>query len=580
PLFNDVGVDEIISPLSILQPGSPITPIARIKNFGINNQPNFAVVCSIIRLSGFVRYTNTQNVASLLFNDTARVNFAPWTPNVEEICAVKIRTLLANDENSTNDRKTKQTEVTSTQIFLSEGFNQLTFPPLGWQNVIISGNRNWERATSNQYPTCSPYEGSAMASYQSFYAPYGSEARLISPPITLGTTPLPCTLKFFMYHDPNASDCSDSVKIEYSTDGTNFTRVSAFWRYAPVEGWVEHSVYFGAFSGTIYLGLLAFSGYGYNMNIDYVRLIRTPQYANDVGVDAIIQPTSSQTINNPVTPIARMKNYGTAAQTNFIVSCSIFGISSELLSKIQNGQKSLNSDYLSLLSDDDYIVRYTDTVRISSLASGETTRVTFRTWTPTIVEPCLVRIRTNLTTDQNPYNNLKDQITTIIQYQYFLVEGFNDTVFPPPGWQRVIVQGSYNWERKTSNQDPDCYPYEGSAMASYQSYDASAGSMARLISPPIALGSTPIPCTLKFYMYHDPGYSNVQESVKVEYSLNGTNFTRVAAFRRYSGIEGWAEHSVYLGTFSGTIYLGLLAFSGYGNNMNIDYVRPVSYTHL
>ncbi|MEO0076417.1 MAG: SBBP repeat-containing protein, partial [candidate division WOR-3 bacterium] len=580
PLFNDVAVDEIISPSPYQQAGSPITPIARIKNYGLNTQSNFPVVCSIISPGGILRYTNTQNIPLLLSGDTVQVNFASWTPDVEEVCMVKIRTLLANDENSKNDQKTKQTEISCAQILLSEGFNDTIFPPLGWQSVIINGSYNWERKTSNVDPLCIPYEGVGMASYQSYYAYEGSTARLISPPINLGTTPIPCTLKFFMYHDPGYQYNPDSVKIEYSFDGTNFTTVTTFGRYAPTEGWTNHSVYLGTFSGTIYIGILAYSGCGNNMNIDYVRLTKTPQYTNDVGVEAIIQPISTHTVNSQMAPIARIRNFGTTTQTNFSVTCSILGISSELLSKIQDTKQLLTADLLSLLSNADYVVRYTDTVRISSLAPSETTRVNFRTWTPTIIEPCIIRIRTNLSIDQNPYNNFKDQITSITQYQYFIVEGFNDTTFPPPGWQSVIINGSYNWERKTSNENPDCLPYEGSAMASYQSYSASVGSMARLISPPIALGLTPVPCNLKFFMYHDPGYPSDYgpDSVKIEYSLDGTNFTRVTAFRRYEPIEGWIEHSVYLGTFSGTIYLGILAFSQYGNNMNIDYVRV--YTEI
>jgi hypothetical protein len=549
PPNNDVGVDEIICPLSTQQAGVAIAPTVRIKNFGILNQTNFMVVCSIISSSGILRYTNTQNVSSLVSSDTIRVNFTAWTPMIDEFCTVKIKTLLAIDENQSNDQKSKTTIITTEQVLLYEDFNDVAFPPSGWQSIILAGSSNWSRRTSNIEPTCTPYEGAAMASFPSYSSPDGSMARLISPAINLGSTSIPCTLKFAMYHDPGYSSNPDSVRVEYSTDGINFNRITALRRYQSYERWVDHSVYLGTFSGTIYVGLVAFSDYGDNINIDYIRMAKFEQYPNDIGVDAIIQPSSSHLINTQMTPIARIKNFGTSAQTTIPAVCSIFGTGG--------------------------ILRYTNTQTITSIAAGETTQVNFTSWTPTVTEQCTVNIRTNLLTDQNPYNNLKDLLTEVTSNQVILTAGFNDTIFPPTGWQSVIVQGTTNWERKTYNQDPDCWPYEGAAMASYNSYSATNGSTARLISPPIVLGGTPVLCSLKFFMYHDHGYPSDYgpDSVKVEYSTDGTTFNRVTAFRRYQPSEGWTEHSVYLGTFSGNIYLGLLAFSEFGNNINIDYIR-------
>ncbi len=294
-------------------------------------------------------------------------------------------------------------------------------------------------------------------------------------------------------------------------------------------------------------------GLNYNWNIR--ALVRYPTIANDVGVDVIHSPGSSHTVNTPLTPIARIKNYGTVTQTNFPAVCSIIDPAGQIT---------------------------TSTLTISSLSAGETTRVSFTPITPTITGTCSVVVRTNLAGDQNPGNDRKVRVIQI--HQFALLEGFNDVTFPPTGWQAIPVVGSYNWERRTSNTNPTCTPYEGAAMASYPSYNASAGNMARLISPSIYCGATPVPCTLKFAMYHDTAYAGPTygpDSVKIEYSTNGTTFTRVAAFRRWEpGVPYWGEHTVYLGAFSGTIYIGILAFSNYGNNINIDYVRLMRPTGI
>ncbi|MCX8014961.1 MAG: choice-of-anchor J domain-containing protein, partial [candidate division WOR-3 bacterium] len=274
PPANDVGVMRIIAPAGNYQVNTQITPRAVVKNYGTNNQTNFPVVCSIIGPAKAVRYVNTQTI-SLAAGDTIVVNFANYTPTITEYESVFVRTVLAGDERPTNDRKSQGFLIHS--YMLLEGFNDVTFPPPGWQANILNGTYNWERFTTGTNPTCSPFEGAAMAGYRSYSASSGSMARLVSPPVNCGTTPQPINVIFAMYHDPGYPPGGtlgpDSIKVEYSTDGTNFTQVASFRRYEPTAGWTEHTVNLGTFSGTLYVGFLAFSQYGNNMFIDFVRMM-------------------------------------------------------------------------------------------------------------------------------------------------------------------------------------------------------------------------------------------------------------------------------------------------------------------
>ncbi len=141
-----------------------------------------------------------------------------------------------------------------------------------------------------------------MASYPCWDAIEGSQARLISPALNLGTVPVPCSLKFCMYHDTGWSDCHDFVRVEYSSNGTSFNPVDSFLRYRPgISFWTGHSVYLGALSGTIYLGVLAYSDYGNNMNIDNIRLFGltgiTEQENNNHLITALYVPRPNPTIN-------------------------------------------------------------------------------------------------------------------------------------------------------------------------------------------------------------------------------------------------------------------------------------------
>ena len=329
--YLDIGLI-IMSPGSSHQVNILMTPRVQIRNFGGSVVTLFPVVCSIVGANGTLRYSNTQTVGSLNPGSSIYVNFSPWTPTIVELCTVKLRAL--------NARATATTLITTSILF--EGFNDPTFPPLGWQSVIIQGTHNWQRHTGQG--TIWPVEGPGMACYPIFYAPVGSRARLISPAIDIGTTPNPCTLKFFMYHDPGypgppASPYGpDSLKVEYSTDGTVFTRVSAYRRYEPNANWVEHSLYLGTFSGTIYLGFLAYSEYGNHIFIDYVRMVGAVsgieyQNGNNVITTALFTPKP-----NPVTKALVLLSFSLAEPSH--VSLKIYNTSGRLVKTLVSDFKS------------------------------------------------------------------------------------------------------------------------------------------------------------------------------------------------------------------------------------------------
>ncbi|MEO0072093.1 MAG: kelch repeat-containing protein [candidate division WOR-3 bacterium] len=405
---NDVGVDAIHSPGATHLVNTPMTPRARVKNYGTAAQASFSVVCSIIGTGGAVRYTNTQTAPALAPGDTALITFTTWTPTTSENVTVIVRTLLANDQNPDNNRMTRTTIIGSFLAFAD--FNDPTFPPPGWQAVIISGTYNWERFTSGTYPTCTPYEGEGMAGYRSWYASSGSQARLFTQVTPTG--PSLCTLKFYMMHDPGYSTVQESVIVETSLDGTNFTRVAAFRRYEPTQGWQEHAVYLGNFSTPFYVGFRALSGYGNNMYIDFVRVTGALPMANDIGVEAIRAPGAVHQINTSMTPVALIKNYGTNAATNIVVRCSIIGSGGA--------------------------VRYTASANVASLGVGDTARVSFTSWTPTISENVTVIMRTFWAQDQNPNNDRLTRTTLIGAITYYDFETSDGGFIPDPaagGWE-------------------------------------------------------------------------------------------------------------------------------------------------
>ncbi len=262
---------------------------------------------------------------------------------------------------------------------------------------------------------------------------------------------------------------------------------------------------------------------------------------HDVGVIAILTPKDTMVQGLTIEPKVIIKNFGGNPET-FSVTFKIGNSYSQTLSSV-------------------------------SLAVNMTDTIEFPEWLST-AGSYTTQCYTQLNEDNNRAND------TLNGYVFvgseMLVEGFNRETFPPSGWSSVIISGSYNWQRVTSGTNPTCSPYEGAGMAFYKSWDAPAGSKARLISSPIGLETIPTIVQLKFWMYHDNGYQNYPDSVIVEFSPDGINFYRVEGFGRYSPTNAWTEHSVIIGPDTGTMYIGFLAQSQYGSNMYIDYIRVLS----
>ncbi len=597
---NDVGIQSILFPgAAISMRYSATTPRALVKNFGTNAQSNFPVRCSIFGANGVLRYADQQMVSSLAAGDSLTVSFTNWTPVTVESCIVKMRTFLPGDEYSVNDSMSKVTQVVRTYYTGGPDAEYLCWidsdtvggPTYNWQDISNTGRAIPFASFDDDFakiPIGFTYNFYGN-NYDSLYVGtngflsfgVGYNARDND---SVSSNPVPNNAIYALWDDLHciaagralyqklgaSSNCTlvvsyDNISYYGGGDstltfqillmqGTNdiilqYNDVITGTNYLDRDTGRSATVGIENLTGTIGLCYI-FNAHPYGNLLSVGRAIKfyLRQFNNDVGVDTIIYPIATHQVNTNMIPIARVKNYGILTQTNFPVVCSIFGASG--------------------------VLRYTNTQMVASLAPGETTRVNFASWTPADTGICAVKIATNLVGDEYPTNDRMTITTQIIPY--LLCEGFNDVVFPPAGWYNITIQDTYRWQRKTSNTMPNCIPCEGAAMASYQSYYAHLGSQARLISPPILLGSSPISCTLKFWMYHDYSWPGSPDSIKIEASTDGTNFTRIAAFCRYAPSAEWVEQSVYLGTFSGTIYFGFLAYSGYGNNMNIDYVRLFS----
>lgn len=164
-----------------------------------------------------------------------------------------------------------------------------------------------------------------------------------------------------------------------------------------------------------------------------------------------------------------------------------------------------------------------------------------------------------------------------ITYLKVLCESFNETTFPPTGWQTFSTRGTSTrlWERYTSGSYPTCSPHSGAGMASYQCYYISSGNAAALVTPVIDYSQRgSYPAKVRFWMYRDPGYSSSADSVIVyiNTSASTSGATRLGAVWRYYSPAGWYyfEYSIPSSFNGSTNYIIFEGYSGYGNNIYID----------
>ncbi|RKY97190.1 MAG: hypothetical protein DRQ10_08895, partial [Candidatus Hydrothermota bacterium] len=323
------------------------------------------------------------------------------------------------------------------------------------------------------------------------------------------------------------------------------TAIGTFKRYdSSGDAWHEHTIDLSDYTGdSIIIAFHAVSAYGNDLHIDDVS-VETPA-DNDVGVTGIIQADFPK-VNQSASWGFIVKNFGNQAQSNFWV--------------VFNTKKNTTKD----------------SVQVSSLAAGATDTV-YKSWTPSTSGYDTMFAWTNLSNDENHSNDTSDLAFYVLNQDEYLFEDF-ETGFPPNEWQNVALSGSYTWEWVTSTSHPSGYnPYSGSYMARYNSYDATSGNEARLITDTVDLSGVSV-AKLQFYMFHDNDLSSKPDSLIVEIKKRSggswpSDWTRLGGFARYDASgDAWHEHLIEF-TAGDSVIIAFRAKSGYGNDIYLDRIR-------
>ena len=417
---NDVGLQQILSPGTQALLNVSMTPSAKVKNYGANSQTNFAVICSIVSPTGAVRYTDTKTISLAGGRDTT-INFTSWTPIIAELCTVKMRTALTGDQNPDNDRKVQTTDI-SNYITIGTGTTATSLYPMYCYYAYSVSEAIYLQSEIGYFghiTNVAYYKNSGTSSTPienvAIFLKHTTETSVATGAydttgytlVYAGTFPNDATLGWMdvTLSNPFTYNNTDNLKILIIKGPPNITSGYPTWRYSSTSP--TNLNRYGYNASALPISLTQTTS---RPNVRIALALGTPP-ARDVGVDAIIAPSGVTQLNQPVIPIARVKNYGSQSQS-FAVGCSIIGPG--------------------------HVVRYTNAQNVTNLAAGDTARVNFTSCTPTNAETDTVIMKTLLTNDSVPVNDRKSRTTVVgnIFYQDFEATNGGYTADPPDScWQ-------------------------------------------------------------------------------------------------------------------------------------------------
>ncbi|WP_165958097.1 T9SS-dependent choice-of-anchor J family protein [Segetibacter sp. 3557_3] len=405
---------------NIACPGT-ITPRVRVTNRGTTTITLVRVAMSLNNGTP-VQVTVPVNIPT---NYSTVVTFGNVTVNAGANQVLRFWTSLPNgstDQVPANDTITVNLTVgVGRNLPLVEDFSSPTFPPPGWSLVRMAGTDSsavWKRsnATNGGAP------GSALANFYNITA--GNTIDLRTP--LLSTTDADTMILSFDVAHRQYNAVQDTLGIWVSGDcGGTFTRVFQQWSSqlttsAPGttaltnptgSDWRNITLKFpktGVFTNSdIIIAFRGSSRYGNNVFLDNINISKITVFRRDLIPVAVTEPFTTICDGNNVRPAVRVKNQGIDTIRSFTLNYTV------------NGSLQTPVNFTgTLLRDSSVVVQ----LNASTLQPGI---YVLRAWT------------------SNP-NGLPDQLPAndTIQYQFEviataaapLVETFENTTFPPPGW--------------------------------------------------------------------------------------------------------------------------------------------------
>jgi hypothetical protein len=330
---------------------------------------------------------------------------------------------------------------TPKSTYFQEGFEG-TFPPTGWTLEPGTGD-DWQQGDGTSHGPGSVTEGVYAIYFDDYNYSSGTSASIITPAIDLSTAAV--AQLSFDYWDGSGSDV---VEVYASLDGVNFDLI--YTTAASVDPWATQSVDITGYAGnaTTYFKFVGTSVWGYsNPHIDNI---------------IVADPPSNPILSLNYTGV----NFGLAEIGSTTTTGDVFIISN-------TGAGTLTFNSVSGFEGTPFSTNFDASVELGP-GAADTFAVDFTPTSAGDFEAALIF-------DSN--GGLDTIVATGSAYDpaSVYVESF-EADFPPTDWTANILNGSYNWEQYAWSSSLD-----GDNVAKYNSYSASNGSSAELITPALDL---------------------------------------------------------------------------------------------
>lgn len=394
------------------------------------------------------QFANTSSLPIEFYHDGALVTQValPYNASAELVAKTTLPMNLTNGETlhatfnvtSSHSAPTQSADFQITAVEpindypLTEGFDDVSFPPVGWQNVATNGTYVFERRTSNDWPNCMPHdESAAMARYYSYSAPEGWQCSLISPKLHLNATDN--TVRYWIFRNFNNNiNRPDRINVYYSpttntADGTLLGTVHRNTMMEPVVGevsdWYEYSYTFDSPEGYGFVIFEAVSGYGWDLCIDDI-------YINSTSVD------------NAPPSVVSLKGVQTWADTEMNLQLRVYdesGVPNQMQATYTIDGQTYDIT-LNKISKSNYDF----TATVPAQPNHTTATIVFH-----------LADELGHTADSEPYELHWDWQAPI------LLEGFEGEQFPPAGWSRESINMSwFTWFRSSAVYADDWFGNE------------------------------------------------------------------------------------------------------------------------
>lgn len=570
------GCTSIFHPSTLTCAGN-ITPQVRIQNKGLNKITSLT--------AGYTLNGGTP----VMVNLTTNLEFG--TTMVASFPAIGVSTgiynfsfFIKNVNGAGNDQVTSNDTITTTlnvpnpvALPLLEGFENIGFPPTGWNLINENNDVTWQRTTPGNNSVHSMY----INNYDDNSAGLIDEIR--TPRLIFSGTD-PVTISFDLAHknypDNNfndrlqvlvSNDCGLTFTSYFDKAGANLATAGSssdsYLNPSPTDWKTQKITLDGSIlnNGNIIVAFRNTSDWGNNIFIDNINIKQST--ARDLSVISVNPPTTTD-CEQPTVPIATVQNNGLSTVTGFKVSY-----------QIDNGTPS-------------------ETVMTGiSLAPNAQVNVPLNSFTPSVGQHIITvysldPVSSSGSGDESPENDtIRKSFYVVGNITPPVSEGFENPIFPPSTWALENPDEGITWERTTTAANT------GTASMVIRNYDYnSSGTIDKFISSVITGTSVYDSMYISFdYAYATGIAANIADTLEVQVTTDcGQTFTTI--WKNYgtglqtalntsgafipSAANNWANVNVnlfnYIGTKDFQVYF--VAKSNKQNNLYIDNINIYGIT--